>query len=127
MSDYAKYGKAYYEANKESILAKEKENKRWVDYYAKNRETIAEKNRCRYYEKKGLPVPEKGKKERKERVKPPVPDTAMITRFEQLVEELRVLAPQVVKAKPKAKKSKAKAKAPDAEVPAQADEPATPA
>jgi hypothetical protein len=107
MSDYSKYGRAYYLANKEAILAKEKENKRWVDYYAKNREMIAERNRRRYYEKKGLPVPEKGDRPKKPRVKPTAPDPALVSRFEQLVEELRVLAPQVVKPKKEKRAKKA--------------------
>jgi len=110
MSDYAKWGKAYYQAHRDEILAKEKENKRWVDYYAKNREMIAERNRRRYYEKKGLPVPEKGKREKKEKVKPVVPDPVVVSRFEELVEELRVLAPQVVKPKKAPKKKKAEEK-----------------
>lgn len=104
MSDYSKWGKAYYEAHKAEILAAEKDKKRWLDYYQKNKEAIAERNRRRYYERKGLPVPEKVPKVKKERVKPPAPDKAMVERFEKLVEELRGLVPQVVK--PKRSKSK---------------------
>ena len=111
MSDYSKWGKAYYETNKAAILEAEKEKKRWLDYYQKNKEVIAERNRRRYYERKGLPVPEKVQRVKKERVKTPVPDTAMVDRFEKLVEELRSLVPQVVKPK-RTRKAKAPVESP---------------
>lgn len=102
MTDYARWGKAYYAAHRAEILEGEKERKRWVEYYAKNREAIAERNRRRYYEKKGLPVPEKFSKAQKpkEPRAPRVPKTPapeVVSRFEELIAELRVLAPQVVK------------------------------
>lgn len=108
MTDYAKWGKAYYEAHKTEILNAEKEKKRWLDYYQKNKDLIAERNRKRYYEKRGLAVPEKVPKVKK--TKPPAPDPAIVERFEKLVEELRVLAPQVVKPK-RTRKIKAPASA----------------
>lgn len=118
MSDYAKWGKAYYQAHRDTILAAEKEKKRWLDYYQKNKEAIAERNRRRYYEKKGLPVPEKGApREATKPGRPPAPNNELVERFEKLVAELRELAPQVVKPK-KAKKAK-KAKVPDQAPPAE--------
>jgi hypothetical protein len=59
MSDYERYGKQYYLENREKILAAEKEKKRWLTYYEENKAVVAERNRRRYYEKRGLPVPEK--------------------------------------------------------------------
>lgn len=106
MSDYSKWGKAYYETHKAEILMAEKEKKRWLDYYQKNKEAIAERNRKRYYEKRGIAVPEKVPKVKKEKVKAPAPDPVILERFEKLVEELRVLAPQVVKPK-RTRKAKA--------------------
>lgn len=126
MSDYTKYGKAYYQAHRDQILAAEKEKKRWVDYYERNKEAIAERNRRRYYEKRGLPIPEKGTARSPSRPgPPPPPDKALIERFEVLVAELRSLAPHVVKPK-KAKKAK-KAKAPAEATPTLPDEPNPPA
>jgi hypothetical protein len=112
MSDYSKWGKAYYQAHRDTILAAEKDKKRWLDYYQKNKEEIAERNRRRYYEKKGLPVPEKGApREASKPGRPQAPNNELVERFEKLVAELRELAPQVVKPK-KVKKAK-KAKTPD--------------
>ena len=99
MTDYSRWGKAYYETHKMEILTAEKDKKRWIDYYQKNKEIISEKNRRRYYERKGLPVAEKIVKVSKESIKSKKPDPAMLDRFEKLVEELRVLVPQVVKTK----------------------------
>lgn len=100
MTDYARWGKAYYAAHRSEILEGEKERKRWLEYYAKNREAIAERNRRRYYEKKGLPVPEKHapRAPKPKAAKPPkTPAPEVVSRFEELIAELRVLAPQVVK------------------------------
>ena len=103
MSDYSKWGKKYYMDHREEILTSEKEKKRWLDYYARNKEVISERNRARYYEKRGLPVPPKGSKAattaaaRAERKAKPVVDKELVERFEKLVGELRDLAPHVVK------------------------------
>jgi hypothetical protein len=102
-SDYEKYGRAYYQAHRADILAAEKDKKRWKDYYSSNKSAIAERNRMRYYEKKGLPVPEKGASKGRAG-RPPAPDTALVERFESLVAELRTLAPHVVKPKKSKKK-----------------------
>ena len=86
--------KRYYEKNKETILAREKERKRWVDYYARNKDAIRERNLQRYYDKAGRPRPEP---------RPPVipPDNSKIEKLEALVAELRELVPQVMKPKKK--------------------------
>jgi len=107
MGDYERYGRKYYEAHKAEILAKEKEKGRWKEYYEKNREEIAERNRVRYYTKKGLPVPEKQTRQ----PKPPKPTDVTVKRFEELVSELRTIAPQIVKAK-----RTRRAKAPESEM-----------
>jgi hypothetical protein len=114
-SDYAKYGRAYYLAHKTEILAAEKEKKRWKDYYVTNKEKIAERNRVRYYAKKGIPVPDKDAPKEVKAGRPRAPDNALVERFETLVAELRSLAPHVVKPK-KAKRAK---KTPEQEVPAE--------
>jgi hypothetical protein len=103
MSDYAKWGKAYYQAHRAEILAAEKDKKRWLEYYEKNKEAIAERNRQRYYEKKGLPVPEKGAARERKGGRPPAPNKEFIERFEKLVSEMRELAPQVMRRKKKVK------------------------
>ena len=97
--------KRYYVKNKDKILAKEKETKRWIEYYQKNKEAIRERNIARYYAKQG--------RERPAPKQPPAPpDNTKIEKLEALV-ELRELVPQVMK--PKKKKA-----APVAETPAAA-------
>jgi len=80
----------YYNKNKDIILAKEKENKRWIDYYARNKEVIRERNLVRYYAKQGRERPEP-------RPAPPPVDNTKAERLEALVAELRELIPHVVK------------------------------
>lgn len=109
MSDTSKYatsGKAYYEANKATILATEKETKRWLSYYERNREAVKERNRAAYYLKKGREVPPL-------RTKPavvtaPAPPPVEIKRLEELVAELRTLVPEVMKKKSRVKAPVAK-------------------
>ena len=97
---YASSGKAYYEANKTNILAAEKETKRWLSYYERNREVVKERNRRAYYTKLGREMPPL-------RAKPatrvPVPVPLEIKRLEELVAELRVLIPEVMKKKARVK------------------------
>jgi len=97
--------KKYYEKNKDTILAKEKENKRWLGYYERNKEAIRERNLARYYTKQGREKPEP-------RPAPPPVDNTKIERLEALVAELRELVPHVVKPK------KTKKKTPAPEIPA---------
>ena len=85
-------GKKYYEKNRDAILAKEKENKRWLDYYQRNKEAIRERNLVRYYVKQGRERPEP-------RPVVPPPDNTKIEKLEKLVAELRELVPTVMKPK----------------------------
>jgi hypothetical protein len=84
--------KKYYAKNRDAILAKEKENKRWLDYYQRNKEAIRERNLVRYYTKQGRERPEP---------RPAVvpPDNSKIEKLEKLVAELRELVPTVMKPK----------------------------
>ena len=102
--------KKYYEKNKDTILAKEKENKRWLGYYERNKEAIRERNLARYYAKQGREKPEP-------RPAPPPVDNTKIERLEALVAELRELVPHVVKPK-KAKKKVPAPETPASEIPA---------
>ena len=100
--------KRYYEKNKDTILAREKETKRWVDYYSRNKEAIKERNLQRYYDKAGRPRPAERKKKGP---RAPSPDHAKIEKLEALVAELRELVPEVMK--PKRKREIAKTPDPD--------------
>jgi len=82
----------YYKKNKNTILAKEKETKRWVDYYQRNKDAIKERNINRYYEKQGRERPPP-------KQPPPPPDNTAIEKLEALVAQLRELVPQVMKTK----------------------------
>lgn len=116
-SKYATSGKAYYEANKATILAAEKESKRWLSYYERNREAVKERNRAAYYLKKGREVPPLRPKPAI--VTPPAPPPVEIKRLEELVAELRTLVPEVMKKKSRVKapvKQADEATAPDVHV-----------
>jgi hypothetical protein len=88
----ANYSKKYYEKNKDKILAKEKETKRWLSYYERNKELVRERNLARYYTKQGRERPPP-------KQPPPPPDNSKIEKLEALVAELRELVPQVMKPK----------------------------
>lgn len=106
--------KRYYEKNKDKILAKEKETKRWVEYYQRNKDAIRERNLVRYYAKSG--------RERPPPKQPPIPpDNSKLEKLEALVAELRELVPQVMK--PRRVKKPAPAEVPGVGV---ADLPAPP-
>ena len=51
-STYCEKHANYYAKNKESIGAKEKEAKRWVEYYEKNKENVKKRNLERYHKKR---------------------------------------------------------------------------
>jgi hypothetical protein len=103
------YSKAYYLKNKDKILAKEKETKRWIEYYQRNKDAIRERNIERYYARLGRerPAPRQPP--------PPPPDNTKIEKLEAIVAELRQLVPQVMKPK-KVKKAPAESPAPEAPV-----------
>jgi hypothetical protein len=46
-STYTKNCKAFYERHRDEILAREKENKRWLKYYADNKEAISQRRKER--------------------------------------------------------------------------------
>lgn len=46
--------KRYYLKNRERILAREKEKRRWVTYYEKNKETVNARHRAAYQRRKEL-------------------------------------------------------------------------
>ena len=100
-SRYERFGKAYYEKNKETLLAAEKEKKRWVEYYEKNKEAIKERNRIAYYKRKGKEVPPPKSTVPKPEKKPL--KSAEMIRVEELVEELKTLLPGVIKSRAKVK------------------------
>jgi len=92
MSDYEKRGKAWYEAHREEKLAEEKDKRRWLSYYERNRDVVKERNRVRYYQRRGLEAPPL----KTPLVIPPV-DAVHIERLETLVGELRELIPHVMR------------------------------
>jgi hypothetical protein len=51
-SSYEEKHANYYAKNKESIASKEKEARRWVDYYEKNKENVKKRNLERYHKKR---------------------------------------------------------------------------
>lgn len=102
-SRYERFGKSYYEKNKADLLAAEKEKKRWVDYYERNKEIVKERNRIAYYKRKGVEPPPRKEKETKPPAAPPAPlKTPEMLRVEELVAELRTLIPGVMKTRGKA-------------------------
>jgi hypothetical protein len=101
-SRYDRFGKAYYEKNKETLLAAEKEKKRWVDYYERNKEVVKERNRIAYYKRKGVEAPPRKEREPKPVVAPAPLKSPELARVEQLVAELRTLIPGVMKVRGKA-------------------------
>jgi len=113
MTDYEKRGKAWYEAHKDEKLAEEKEKKRWLSYYERNRELVREKNRQRYYQRLGREAPPP--KENREKV-----DTEKLERLESIVGELRELIPHVIKHR----RTRKAAEAAPAAAPATTDAPA---
>jgi len=100
-SKYTKSGKAYYEAHKTEILAEEKDKKRWLSYYERNKEAVKEKNRAAYYKRMGREVPPVRAKPARVATPPVTPPEKPleVKRLEELVTELRSLLPEVMKKK----------------------------
>jgi hypothetical protein len=82
---YPNSAQKYYQANKDEILEKEKEKKRWLDYYERNKEAVRKRNLERYYKKKQATAPA------------PPPDDAKIERLNAILAELKELVPSLVK------------------------------
>ena len=51
-SSYSEKHANYYVKHKDSIASKEKEARRWVDYYEKNKEAVKKRNLERYHKKR---------------------------------------------------------------------------
>jgi hypothetical protein len=99
-SSYTPSNKAYYDNHKEAILAKEKETKRWISYYERNREAIKQKNLARYHAKHAASNPP---------APPPDPaiEEAKIKRLAEIVAELHQLLPATIKSPRRKRKTEA--------------------
>lgn len=86
-STYTAAAKAFYERHREEILAKEKEKKRWVEYYQKNKEKIAERRKQLRKTKPVRPI-----------------DEEKIKRYEEIMAELPELKKEVMLKKRREKK-----------------------
>jgi hypothetical protein len=95
---YTPANKAYYVAHKEEILAKERENKRWISYYERNKEAIKQKNLARYHAKRAATNPP---------APPPDPsiEEARVKRLAEIVAELHELLPATIKSPRRKKKT----------------------
>jgi hypothetical protein len=94
MSTYVGACKKYYDSNKDEILAKEKENKRWKAYYERNRDAVKKRNLEAYHRKKAA---EKAAK---------APEIQVASeRLEKLIAEMKELMPIINPRKRKVKNS----------------------
>jgi hypothetical protein len=87
---YTQANKTYYSTHKEAILAKERETKRWLSYYERNKEAIKQKNLARYHAKRAATNPP---------APPPDPaiEEARVKRLAEIVAELHELLPATIK------------------------------
>jgi hypothetical protein len=104
---YTQARKEAYERNREKIQARESEKKRWISYYAENKEKIAERRKAKRATQEKKPI-----------------DEAKVKRYEELLEEMETLKKEV--ALKRLRETLAKKKAP-APAPAPVDPPALPA
>jgi hypothetical protein len=96
---YERFGKTYYDNHKEEILAKEKDKKRWLSYYERNKDAVKERNRAAYYKRLGREVPPPKTKPAPPVTPAPPVKPLEVKRLEELVTELRSLLPEVMKKK----------------------------
>jgi N-glycosylase/DNA lyase len=89
-STYTAAAKAFYERNRVAILAKEKEGKRWVEYYKNNKEKISERR--------------KEIRKLKPKVAKPI-DEEKIKRYEEIMKELPELKKEVALKRRREKKA----------------------
>ena len=75
---YTPARKAFYDRHREEILAKEKEKKRWIEYYEKNKAKIAERRKLARKAKEPRPI-----------------DEEKIKRYEEILKELPELKKEV--------------------------------
>ena len=78
----------YYGKHKETIASKEKEAKRWIDYYEKNKEEVKRRNLERYHKKK----------EEYFKSAEYLAEQDRIRELNEIVARLTVLIPEVMKA-----------------------------
>ena len=83
----------YYAEHKAEVLAKQKEQRRWITYYERHRAEAKEKVRARYYLKQGREVPPV----KEHKPKTPKPTEPEVERMAELLAELRELVPYVMK------------------------------
>jgi hypothetical protein len=93
---YTQARKEAYERNREKIQARESEKKRWIQYYADNKEKISERRKARREKQEKKPV-----------------DEGKIKRYEELLEEMETLKKEV--ALKRLRETLAKKKAPAGE------------
>ena len=93
---YTQGGVEAYERNREKIQARESEKKRWIQYYADNKEKISERRKARREKQEKKPV-----------------DEGKIKRYEELLEEMETLKKEV--ALKRLRETLAKKKAPAVE------------
>jgi len=93
---YTQARKEAYERNREKIQARESEKKRWIQYYADNKEKISERRKARREKQEKKPV-----------------DEGKIKRYEELLEEMETLKKEV--ALKRLRETLAKKKAPAVE------------
>ncbi len=79
MTTYDGAGRTYYELHKSELLQKERENKRWISYYERNKDAVRKRNLERYYKKK--------------EASKPAEDPAKLARLEALISEMKELLP----------------------------------
>jgi hypothetical protein len=96
--------KTYYQNNKATISEKEKETKRWTEYYERNKEAVKRRNLERYYARQGRTPP----------TPPPTPppDLPPAEDVRALIKRLQEMLPVIVKTE-----KKKRGKSPPAEVP----------
>lgn len=87
-SSYGVKHSTYYVKHKQDIAVKEKEAKRWIDYYERNKEEVKRRNLERYHKKK------------EEYFKSPefLAEQERVKELNDIVARLTVLIPEVMKA-----------------------------
>ena len=97
---YTPANKTYYSKHKEAIIAKERETKRWLSYYERNKEAVKQKNLARYHAKRAATNPP---------APPPDPaiEEARVKRLAEIVAELHELLPATIKSPRRKKKTTA--------------------
>ena len=100
-STYSEKHANYYAKHKDAIASKEKEGKRWLEYYERNKENVKRRNLERYHKK------------REEYFKSPeyLAEQERVKELNTIVARLAELIPEVMKAPRRRRKSAEKAPA----------------